>query len=168
MHLVVDHMAEFDHVDDADGRRLVEPVSCSSVPDVGLSESWKIGLVGVLVDLVELCSVENRGRELQSEVLSGPAEDGLVDLSQVHTGRNSQRVEDNVHRSSVVEERHVFLPDDFGHYTLVSMTSGHLVADGDLPLLGYIDLRHLHYAVGEFISDLDLVLFTLLPRLRFL
>ena len=37
------------------------------------------------------------------------------------------------------------------------MASGHLVTDGDLPLLGYVDLGELHDSVREFVTHLDLV-----------
>ena len=38
------------------------------------------------------------------------------------------------------------------------MTSGHLVADTDLTLLGDIDLGHLHDARGELVADGDVKL----------
>ena len=37
------------------------------------------------------------------------------------------------------------------------MTSGHLVTDGNLSLLGNVDFCKLHHAVGKFVTDLDLV-----------
>ena len=48
------------------------------------------------------------------------------------------------------------------------MTSRHLVADGDLPLLGDIYLCKLHHSVRKVVTDLDLVESPLLACLLFL
>ena len=85
MHLVIDHVAELDHVDDTDSGILVEPVTCTAVPEMSPSESRQPCLVSVFAELVDARTVENRGAELDTENLSGPSENSLVDLAEVHS-----------------------------------------------------------------------------------
>ena len=85
MHLVVNHMAELDHIDDTHGCRLVEVISGTSVPELGLSVTWQTRLVGKLVDFLNACTVKDRGAELDSELLSGPSENCFVNLAEVHS-----------------------------------------------------------------------------------
>ena len=70
----------------------------------------------------------------------------LKHLSDVHTGRHAQRVQHNVQRTSVWQERHIFHRKHAGNDTLVSVTSGHLVTHGDLSLLSDVDADCLVYA----------------------
>ena len=65
-----------------------------------------------------------------------PAEMRLEDLADVHPARHAERVEDDVHRGAVRQERHVLGRQDLGDHPLVAVTAGHLVADADLALLG--------------------------------
>ncbi len=64
---------------------------------------------------------------------------------------------------AVRQERHVRRRNDAGHDALVAVTAGHLVADGELALLGHVHLRELHDAGRQFVAELDLVL--LVPEL---
>ena len=164
MHLVVDHVAELDHVDDTHGCRLVEPVSCSTIPEVGLAIHRHACLLGIFTDVLDGCTVEDRSAELNSEFLSCPTEHGLVNLTEVHSGRHAERVEDDVHWSSVLEERHILPAHDLRYDTLVTMASGHLVTDSDLSLLCDIDFGKLHHSVRKIVSDLDLVALSLAFR----
>ena len=65
-----------------------------------------------------------------------PAEVGLEDLADVHPARHAERVEDDVDRGPVGQERHVLGRQDLGDDALVAVAAGHLVADADLALLG--------------------------------
>ena len=76
-------------------------------------------------------------------MLRGPPEVGLEDLPDVHSARHAERVEHDVHRTAVGQERHVLLGHDAGNDTLVAVAAGHLVADRDLALLGQVDLHQL-------------------------
>src|ERR1700716_1238390 len=71
---------------------------------------------------------------------------GLEDLSDVHTARNAERVENDVDGTAIGEERHVLLWNDAGNDTLVAVTSGHLVTDRDFALLGHVNLHELNDA----------------------
>src|SRR5690606_16710905 len=55
---------------------------------------------------------------------------------EVHAAGDTERVEDDVDRSSVFEERHVLDRQDLRDDTLVAVAASELVALGDLALLG--------------------------------
>ena len=77
----------------------------------------------------------------------------LQHLPDIHTGRYAQRVQHDVQRPSVRQERHILHRQHPGYNTLVSVTSGHLVTHRDLSLLcdvdahGFIDARRQLVAV---------------------
>ena len=153
MHLVVHHVVQLNHIDVAYRDFLVELLAGAAVIDVHASVFRKTGLAHQFVNLINTCTVEDRGGKSHSEFLAGPAEDGFINLSQVHTGRHAQRVEHDVNRRTVREERHILLLDDLGDDTLVTVTTGHLVTHTQFALVGNIDLGHLDNAVGQLVAD---------------
>src|SRR3546814_17128204 len=52
----------------------------------------------------------------------------LENLADVHTAGHAQRVEDDIDRGAVREERHVLLRQDAADHALVAVAAGHLVA----------------------------------------
>ena len=81
---------------------------------------------------------------------SGPAEVCLEHLTDVHPRWNTERVEDDVDRRSVLEGRNGMSFDnhDLGDHALVTVTTSHLVADLKLPLDRDVDLDQLDDAGG--------------------
>src|SRR5512133_1360006 len=71
-------------------------------------------------------------------LLSDPTKMGLQYLSDIHSARYTQRVEHDVNRRAVLEERHVLDRQDLGDDALVAVPSGELVAVLDLALLGHV------------------------------
>ena len=69
--------------------------------------------------------------------------------------RNAERVEDDVHRTAVLQVRHVLLGEDAGDDALVAVAAGHLVADGQLALDGDVHLHHLDDARRQLVALLD-------------
>ena len=63
----------------------------------------------------------------------------LQHLSDVHTGRHAQRVQHDIKGTAIGQKRHILHRKHPGHNTLVSVTACHLIAHGDLSLLGNID-----------------------------
>ena len=88
---------------------------------------------------------------------AGPAQVRLENLADVHTAGHAQRVEQDLHRRAVGQERHVFLGQDLGDHALVAVPAGHLVADRDHPLGGDVDLDHLQHAAAELVAALHRV-----------
>ena len=87
----------------------------------------------------------------------------LEQLPDVHSGRNAERVQDDVDGRAVGEERHVLDREDLGDDALVAVTAGELVALLDLALLRHVhadelvDARRQIVAVrrGENVRDRD-------------
>ena len=68
---------------------------------------------------------------------------GLEHLAHVHAARDAERVEDDVDRRAVGQERHVLDREDLGDDALVAVAAGELVAHADLALLGDVDPHQL-------------------------
>src|SRR5713101_5901757 len=96
--------------------------------------------------------------EAVAELLGGPAEVRLENLSDVHTRRNAKRVENDLDRSAVRHVRHIFLRHDARDDALVAVTPGHLVADGELALHGDVDLDQLDDARRQLVALPELFL----------
>ena len=75
--------------------------------------------------------------------LGNPAEVGLQDLADVHPSRHTVRVQDDVDRGAVRQERHVLDGQDLADDALVAVASGELVTVGDLALLRHVDPHQL-------------------------
>ncbi len=59
----------------------------------------------------------------------------LQHLADVHAGRHAQRVQHDVQRGAVRQERHILHGQDAGNDALVAVAAGHFVADLNLALL---------------------------------
>ena len=153
MHLVVDHVVEFEHIDVADGGGLVETLAGLAVVEVGAAVFREASLTHIAVDLFEGGAIEDRRLETFAQLVASPTEDGFIDLTEVHTGRHAEGVEDDVNRRAVGEERHILGTDDLGDDTLVAVAASHLVADAEFALHGEIDLGHLDDARREVVAD---------------
>ena len=79
---------------------------------------------------------------------------GLKDLTKVHAAWNTQRVQNNVNRSSVLHKRHVLNRENLGDNTLVAVTSSKLVTLGDLSLLGDVYNNSAVHTCSELIAVL--------------
>src|SRR2546423_6574663 len=97
-------------------------------------------------DLALVRALENRGLRVEAEQSRRPPKVGLENLSDVHAARNTERVENDVDRTAIGEERHILLGNDAGNDALVAVASGHLVTDRDLALLGHVNLHELNDA----------------------
>ncbi len=82
-------------------------------------------------------------------ILADQPEMRFEDLADVHTTRHTQRIEHDIQRRSVFEERHVLFRHDLGDHTLVTVATGHLVTDRQRSLDRDIDLGHLENAAGQ-------------------
>ena len=55
-------------------------------------------------------------------------------LTDIHARGHTQRIQNDFHRRSVRNKRHIFFLHDARDNTLVAVASGHLVADGKFAL----------------------------------
>ena len=108
----------------------------AAVAQLDLARLGQPGLAQLGLDLLLGRAVEHGGRGLEALGVERPAEVRLEDLADVHPARHAERVEDDVDRGAVRQERHVLGRQDLGDDALVAVAAGHLVADRDLALLG--------------------------------
>lgn len=83
-------------------------------------------------------AIEYGSHDLPSQILSRPAHVDFQNLSDIHSGGNAQRVQHDIERSAVGQERHILLRQDAGDDALVTMAASHLITHGDLTLLSDI------------------------------
>ena len=141
--LIIDEVVELEEVDPADRDVVIKLLAGAAVVQHALAVLTQAGLVERLADGDLVCAVEDRRCDLPAERLRGVAQMHLEHLTDVHTGRHAQRVEDDIERRAVRQVRHILAREDAGHDTLVAMAAGHLVADGDLTLLRDVDAHDL-------------------------
>ena len=79
----------------------------------------------------------------------------LQDLSDVHSGRYAQRVQHDIQRTSVRQERHILYRKYAGNDTLVTMTSCHLITYRNLTFLGNVNADSLVYARSQLVAVLS-------------
>ena len=92
VHLVFNHVTKLQEVSYAHGSRLVELLTCFAIVEVSRAETGQFGLVCPLGKVFKVGTVEDRCCEFQAQLLTGSTEDGLENLSQVHTRRHTQGV----------------------------------------------------------------------------
>jgi hypothetical protein len=98
---------------------------------------------------------DDRGN-LLAEFGRSPAQMRFQNLTDVHTRRHTERIENNLHRSSIGQIRHVFFRKNARDHALVAVTAGHLVADRQLALHRDVHLDHLDDARRKLIALLQL------------
>ena len=78
----------------------------------------------------------------------------LQNLPDIHTGRYAQRVQNDIQRTAIRQERHILNRKYTGNNTLVAMTAGHLITNRDLSLLGNVDTDCLVHTWGQLVTIL--------------
>ncbi len=101
--------------------------------------------------------VENAA-DAAAEFFGGPTEVRLEDLPDIHTRRNTERIEHDLNGSAVGQIGHIFLGHDARDHPFIAMTPGHFVANGELALHGDIHFDELDHAGRELIALLELFL----------
>src|SRR6266568_4125492 len=103
-----------------------------------------------------IATLGHQFRKLLADFSSGPTQVRFQNLNDVHTRRHAERVQNDFHRRSVFEVRHILFRQNARDDTLVTVASGHLVTDGKLALHRDIDLDQLDDARRQFVALLQL------------
>ena len=91
----------------------------------------------------------------------------LEHLSDVHTGRHTQRVQYDIKRTSIWKEWHVFYRKYTGNDTLVTMTTSHLISYLDLSLLCDVNTHGFIHSRRKFISVFSRKYFCIYDNTKF-
>src|ERR1051325_2666377 len=140
VNLFVDQVRQLQHVDVSDRHFLLERIATQTVvkhcltrlaDDLGQAQiaSALAGQLQLLLDLVFGSTIEHGCREVHAENARRPAQVRLENLTDVHARRHAQRIQNDLDRRSIRQVRHVFFRKDACDDALVSVTTGHLVAD---------------------------------------
>ncbi len=81
---------------------------------------------------------------------------GLKYLPNIHTGRYTKGIENNLNGCAVFHVRHILFRQNAGQNTLVTVSTSHLIADRQLALDGDINLDHLDHTRRQIVATLDL------------
>ena len=99
-----------------------------------------------------------QARDAAAQFFRRPAEVRFENLSDVHTRRNAERIQNDFHRRAVRQIRHVFFRNDARDDALVAVAAGHFVADRKLALHGDVALHQLDDARRKFVALAELFL----------
>ena len=164
VNLIGNQVAEFQHVNVADHDLLVERFTGAAIEQFRFAveadpgpRRGGLGFLEILHDAGFRDTIEDRRGDFEAERFGGDAKVRFQHLTDVHPGRHAERVEDDVHWGSVIEERHVFFRDNLGDNPFVTVTSGHLIPDGEFPLGGDEDLHLLDDAGFHFVAGFHLI-----------
>ena len=87
--------------------------------------------------------VKYRRRHIKAQRLGSKAQMNLQHLSNVHSGRHTQRIQHDIQRTSIWQKWHILYRKYAGNHTFVSVTSCHFISYLDLSLLCNIDTNGL-------------------------
>ena len=146
MDLVVHQMVELQEVNPSDCDVVIELLARTAVVHLTLSIFAQACLAQSIADRCLVCAIKDRCSDLPTKSLSRVTQVDFTHLTDIHTGRNAQRIKHDIQRSTVRQIRHVFPRQNTRYNTLVSVTAGHLIAYGDLALLRDINAYDLVYA----------------------
>src|ERR1043166_4449814 len=152
MDLVVHQVRELQHINVANGYRLLEGLTAETIVELHFARTGKLGSLQLRLDVSFGGAVKDRRRESQPESLRRPAEVRLQNLSDVHAAWHAQRIQHDLHRRSVGEIRHVFFRNDAGDHALIAVPAGHLIADRQFALHRNIDFDLLDDAWGQLVT----------------
>ncbi len=157
MNLIVHQVAQLQHVDHADCHLLLKRLPGDTVVKVSLSRRGQTGLLEVLLDQVLTRPFKHRCGVFDPQLVSSPAEMGLENLAHVHARGDAERVQHNLNRRAVRQERHVLFGEHAGDDALVAVTPSHLVTGGQLALHRDIDLHGPDHARRKLVALLELI-----------
>ena len=121
MDLIVNQMVQLQEVHIADGDLVVEALAGAAVVQPALALGVETRLDELLADVLVARAVEDRRCDLVAEGLGGVAQMDLEHLTDVHTGRNAQRVQHDIKRRTVGHEGHILLRQNAGNNALVAV-----------------------------------------------
>ncbi len=103
-------------------------------------------------DIMLVCAIEDWCRYIKAKYLCSKTQVNLKHLSDIHTGRYAQWVQNDIKWTTIWQERHILNRENTRDNTLVTMTTSHLITNGDLSLLCNVYTNGLVYSWWQFIT----------------
>ena len=145
MDLIIYQMVQLQHVHVAHRYVVVEVFTGTSVSQRQLTGLGISAFVQQLNDIALVCTVEYRCRDIPALGLCRQSQVNFQYLSDVHSGRYAQRIQHDLQGLAIILERHILFRQNPGDDTLVTVTSGHLIAHVNLSFCRNVDTYHLVY-----------------------
>ncbi len=143
VNLIVHQMMQLQVVHISDGYAALERFARAPVVQCSLAVLVAISVGQQILDILLGRAVEYGGRNLDAKLMTGHAQMQLKYLTDVHTRRHAQGVQNYLKRCAVGQEGHILFRQYARNDALVAVTSRHLVAYRDLALLSYVHPDHL-------------------------
>ena len=129
MNFIVNQMVQLQIIHITHRHRAVKRLAGAAV----IKDSFRVlthtGLGQDCRNIIIIRAVKNRCSHMQTQPFGGHAQVGFQNLADVHTGRYAQRVQHNLHRRAVRQERHILLRQNPGNNTFVTVTTSHFIAN---------------------------------------
>ncbi len=139
MNLIINKMMKLKVIHIAYCNRIIKLFACSAVCKNCFTVFRQACKLKTFTDIVFVRTVKYRGAHLPAESHSSITEVNLKHLSDIHTGRYTKRIKNNIKRTTIRKKRHILLRKYTGYNTLVSVTARHLIADLNFSLLSNIN-----------------------------
>src|SRR5690348_15393501 len=123
MDFIFDKVRQLQHIGVANSDRMIEWFASSSIEELYLACIWQIGTTQVVFDVFFRSSIKNWCSYLNAQRVSGPAQVRFHYLPDIHTVRHTQRVQDNIYRRTIGQERHILNRQYPRYDAFVAMTS---------------------------------------------
>ncbi len=154
MNLVVHQVSQLQEIHISYRYPVVKGFPGTSVINCELSVTAEIGFFQSIHDINLGCPVKNRSGNMPSQLFCSQAQMHFQHLTDIHTGRNSQRVQADFKRRPIRQEWHILLRQHPGNHTLVPMSSGHFISNGYFSLLRNIATNQLIDTRGQLVAVL--------------
>ena len=85
MHLIFNHVTEFQHISHTNSCRLVELFTGTTITKISLTVTRQTGLVCPLIEIFHGSTIKDRSCKLHTQRFSGTSENSFKYLSDIHT-----------------------------------------------------------------------------------
>ncbi len=106
-------------------------------------------------NIILIGAVKYGRRHIKAKGLCSQAQMNLQYLSNIHTGRHAERIQYNIQRTSVGQERHILYRKHTRYHTLVAVAACHLISYGNLSLLCDINANRLIHSRRQLVAVLS-------------
>ena len=146
-------MTKFQEVSHTYSCRLVETFTSTTIVKISFTITRYTSFITPFVEVIDICTIEDRSSKLNTKFFTCPTKHSFENLTKVHTRRHTKRVQTNVNWSTISEERHIFLTNNFRNNTFVTVTTRHLVTYADFTFFSNVNFCKLKNSRRKFITN---------------
>ena len=138
----------------ANGCALLKCLAGTSVVELALAITRQTGFFKFFRNFLVGYTVKRWCRDFIAKRARRHTKVGFKQLAKVHAAWNAERVQDDIYRSTIIHERHIFFRKNTSNNALVSVTTRYLVADANLAQLSDENLNLHQHASLELMTIL--------------